>query len=359
MRLLFDSPEYCIYIHYSDGYDYCFRFYKDPSLGEARLRQIINSIKRKFSYTSTKRFFMTYRLAKIMDYSKKYTYPDYFKSTTDSSPVKNMAYVSFEEKNDGRPICLISQGEHKGQVCFLYQNNDSAAASASASSSGSDSTEIRRRTAFSLPKGSKFEVIPNTDEHKRDVYYIAGASGSGKSYFVKGLIEKYRKLYPAREVYLCSQLEEDETLDSMRPKIKRISPASFLESPPVLDEFKDCMMCFDDFDSLPKAELQAVWNCINLIAIQGRHTHTSLAVISHYLSNYKSTKLILNECTQLVVYPQATSNHELRYLLKKKMGLEEEEIRGLKKKGSRWICFSCMYPQYMITENQVEVLHQS
>lgn len=302
---------------------------------------------------------MTDGLAKIMDFSKKYTYPDYFKSTTNSSPVNSMAYLSFEEKKDGRPICLISQGEHKGQVCFLYQNDDSAAASASASSSGTEVSETRRRTAFSLPKGSKFEVIPNTDENKRDVYYIAGASGSGKSYFVKGLIEKYRKLYPDREVYLCSQLEEDETLDSMRPKIKRISPASFLESPPVLDEFKDCMMCFDDFDSLPKAELQAIWNCINLIAIQGRHTRTTLAVISHYLSNYKMTKLIINECTQLVVYPQATSNHELRYLLKKKMGLDEEEIRGLKKKGSRWICFACMYPQYMIAENQVEVLHQS
>ena len=46
-----------------------------------------------------------------------------------------------------------------------------------------------------LNKDMKFQPTPNTT-HERDVYYVCGPSGSGKSYFTKQYIENYHKEFP-------------------------------------------------------------------------------------------------------------------------------------------------------------------
>ena len=42
-----------------------------------------------------------------------------------------------------------------------------------------------------------FQLIPN-DGVARDICYVTGASGSGKSYFTKQYADQYRKIYPKR-----------------------------------------------------------------------------------------------------------------------------------------------------------------
>lgn len=253
-----------------------------------------------------------------------------------------MPHLSFHEKKDGTAIARISEGDHKGEILYCYE--------------GDGIGDKKGLKQFSLPKGNKFQVLPNPNPEKRDVLYVCGASGCGKSYFIKGMVENYRKLFPDREVYLATQLEEDETLDSLKPPIKRIRISSFLEKPPKIDEFEDCFFIADDFDTLPKAELNALWNVIDMIAIQGRHTRTSLGVISHYISNYKTTRLILNEANKVVVYPQATSLGNLRYMLERKFGIDVDKIKEFKRMKTRWVCLYAMYPQYYITETGAGLL---
>lgn len=107
-------------------------------------------------------------------------------------------------------------------------------------------SECDNDKAIELPDDSVFQPIPNADPKARDVYYVAGQSGSGKSYFARGIAENYKKLYPDREIYLISKLNEDSTLDSMKiGKPKRISLQSLVDDPPELDEFKDCLVIFD------------------------------------------------------------------------------------------------------------------
>ena len=107
-------------------------------------------------------------------------------------------------------------------------------------------TDKDNDASVSLPDDSTFQPIPTADPKARDVYYVAGQSGSGKSYFARGICENYKKLYPDREIYLISKLQEDSTLDSMKVgKPKRISLQSLVDDPPELDEFKDCMVVFD------------------------------------------------------------------------------------------------------------------
>lgn len=213
-------------------------------------------------------------------------------------------------------------------------------------------------TMFELPDDSSFEILPNCDKTKRDIGYLGAMAGSGKSYMARAFAEKYRKLWPDREVYLISQLAEDETLDKMKGgPPTRIKVETIVEDFPELTDFENCLVIFDDFDTYPDEILNPVLRLIDLIAIQGRHTITSMLVLTHYLTNYKKTRLILNEATFFVVYPQSTSFKALQYLLGTHLGLDKEDLARIKKLG-RWCVISKNYPQYMISQHFTKILHQ-
>lgn len=201
-----------------------------------------------------------------------------------------------------------------------------------------------------------FEPIPTTDPKRRDCYYIAGQSGSGKSYIAKGLAEHYHKLWPDREVYLVSKLEQDDTLDACK-FIKRIKIQSFVDDYPDLEEFRNCFIIFDDYDTLSGDSGKVVAKIIDDLGIQGRHTVTQMACLSHYLTNYKATRLILSETTHIVVYPQSTAYHPLKYLLKNYVGVDEEDIKRHRKNGSRWLLYGKGHPSYMLSQKDCELLH--
>jgi hypothetical protein len=213
--------------------------------------------------------------------------------------------------------------------------------------------------SIELDGDAMFQPIPSADEDKREVWYIAGASGSGKSYFARGLAEAYKKLYPDREIYLISKLNDDETLDKMKVgKPKRINVNTLISHPPELDEFKDCMVLFDDYDTFSPPYDKIVMRLIDDLATMGRHTRTTMCLMTHRLTNYSKTRLVLNEATHIVVYPLATSFHPLKYLLKQYVGLDEKEVRAIKSSGSRWVCFHKNFPQYQITEHSAKLLNQ-
>lgn len=221
--------------------------------------------------------------------------------------------------------------------------------------------EIKREsdndTSIELPDDSCFQPIPSPDPTKRQVYYVAGQSGAGKSYFARGIAENYKKLYPEREVYLISKLQEDETLDKMKiGKPKRISLQSLLEDPPELEEFRDCLVIFDDWDTLDKPYFGVVHKLIEDLCIMGRHTNTSMLILSHYLSNYGKTRLILGEVNYIVLYPLATSQKAMSYVAQHYGGLDKEHIAEFKRLG-RWVMISKNYPSYILSAQKVSLPH--
>jgi len=209
-----------------------------------------------------------------------------------------------------------------------------------------------------LPDDSTFHLIPNPDKDKRSVYYIAGASGSGKTYIARGLAEGYKKLFPSRQVYLISKLKEDSTLDTMKiGRPLRIDVQSLIDNYPTIDEFKDCMVIFDDYDTFTDKAGKVVQQLIDDLAIQGRHTNTTMLCLTHYITNYKKTALMLNEAMYYIIYPQSTSFSSLKYLLATRVGMSKEEIQGLRKMG-RWVCIYKNYPQFLISQHTAKILHQ-
>jgi hypothetical protein len=217
----------------------------------------------------------------------------------------------------------------------------------------------KKDTSIEIPDDCNFNLIPSTDPNTRQIYYIAGASGSGKSYVARGLAEMYKKIFPEREIYLISKLNEDSTLDNMTiGKPKRINIQSLVDDYPPIEDFKDCMIIFDDYDTFEGKTGKVVQQLIDDLAIQGRHTNTTMLCLTHYITNYKKTRLMLNEASHFIVYPQATSFSALKYLLGTHIGLTQDEIHNLKKLGSRWVCISKNYPQYLISQHFAKILHQ-
>jgi len=219
------------------------------------------------------------------------------------------------------------------------------------------------KKSIELPDDLFFQPIPDTDQNTRNIWYVAGASGCGKSYSAKTIANNYIKMYPDRDIYVISKLDQDETLDNILKPVIRLPYSDFLDNPPDINTFYNCMVIFDDFDTIgPKKLLDAVLSFIDDISIMGRkhkdgQGNISMVVISHYLTNYKKTRLILNECDYMTLFPQATSAHALNYVLKNYVGMEKDDVKKLKKLG-RWVMIHKFYPQFVLSQQKAYLLHQ-
>jgi hypothetical protein len=210
-----------------------------------------------------------------------------------------------------------------------------------------------------LPPGSTFELVPSSDPEKRQIFYIAGASGSGKSHIAKRLASEYQRIFPKRDVFLVSKLKEDATLDSMENPPVRLKIEKLVETPlKDLEPLRNSMVIFDDYDTLEGKEGKAVQQLIDDICIMGRHTVTSILILSHHLSNFKKTRLCLTEATNFVLYPQSTGNHALNYFLKTYVGMGPKEVANLKKSGSRWLMIHKNFPIFYVTETEASLLNE-
>jgi len=65
-----------------------------------------------------------------------------------------------------------------------------------------------------LTKG-KFQLGPNS-KNERDVAYVFGQSGSGKSYFVVDLVNQYKKSHPKNRIFLFTTVYDVSTIDTIK-----------------------------------------------------------------------------------------------------------------------------------------------
>ena len=219
-------------------------------------------------------------------------------------------------------------------------------------------TSSESSTEIQLPPSSTFSILPTNEKKARDVFYICGPSGSGKSYVAKAISEEYHKMHPDRNIYLVSKLTEDSTLDKLKYLI-RLDPAKLVENPIVdLKPLEESLIIFDDIENFDKATDKAIQDLVNQVASTGRHNVTSMIYITHLLSDYKRTRLVLMEATGYVLYPQSTGSHALNYMLKTYVGMDAKESQALRKAGSRWVYIRKHYPSVLVTEHSAKIMNQ-
>ena len=206
-----------------------------------------------------------------------------------------------------------------------------------------------KNKVFNIDNNSLTPIFnPNED---RKVFYICGMSGCGKSTFTSDLIGNYIKMFPKNKVFLFSNKQNDPVLDKHDKLIRIELNDELIEDPINLDELNNSLIVYDDIEYIPNKLIGEELDRIrDLILQQGRSYKISFCYISHQLTNYKNTRIILNECHSCVLFPKMTTTYSLKYLLEKYFGFNKNDIIKLKNLNSRWVCINKV-PPYVLHQN--------
>jgi hypothetical protein len=218
---------------------------------------------------------------------------------------------------------------------------------------------------FKEENPQKIEMIENSNDEeyyfpipqkKSERLYISAPSGAGKSTFIGKYLGELRKISKNRPIFLFSRVEVDKPLDIFKPIRIPLNREIFDENPLVPEDFRDCILIFDDIDTLiDKPLLKYLQHFRDDLLECGRHYGITTISTTHQILNFTETRKLLNEATAIIIFPKATGNYQLRSFLERYMGYDREEIEHIKKLPSRWLYLSKEYPLYMIYEKGIIV----
>jgi len=243
---------------------------------------------------------------------------------------------TFNKKTNGVKNRLIATIQKKGDETDVYLNIDPKT--------------IKTGLITSIV-GNGDKIIPIIDKSLRSVIYVAGASGSGKSYFVAKWIYNALQFYKGEEVFLFSPIKNDPSFENLKytaielnQDIKEMS----------VEDFKDSFIIFDDCDTIRDKNVASLVSALRDELLEtGRHTSTKMVITSHLISNFKETRRILNEATAIVIYPNSSGTYSIKQYLKTYLGLNKEQIKRILNIKDRWCLISKTYPIYILTESEI------
>lgn len=214
---------------------------------------------------------------------------------------------------------------------------------------------------ISTDEKDKFEQIPNIKLDKegkvedcREVVYIAGRSGSGKSWYANQYALKYQKMFPHNPIYIISSVDdgakdmykslEEKALDN---NVVRVPKEDIEALDPV--NFANCLVIFDDCGQFKKPFIEQCSNLRDALLEIGRHKNVYMLCIEHLLFQYKDTRRLLNEATNVVFFPASNFHHIQRYC-KEIAGIDLPNIKKIKDIKSRWCTVFTSYPLVVMGE---------
>jgi hypothetical protein len=183
------------------------------------------------------------------------------------------------------------------------------------------------------------ELVPMFDDTlERQVFMIAGMSGSGKSTFTAGLCRTYKKQFPDNKIILFSNKPQDPVFDRLEYIERIVINEDLLKDPITLNEIENSLVLFDDVEYSTNKDIDKELDRIQyLILQQGRSYKVSFVYISHQANNHRQTRVILNECHSVTIFPAMCTRYSLHYLLNKYFGFSKDQINKLCKLPSRAI----------------------
>lgn len=224
---------------------------------------------------------------------------------------------------------------------------------------------------FRLETQQEITPLPTQE---RQVIFCSGPQNSGKTHRMAWYCYYWSKMFPDRPIIIISRLDHDETFDHdqfsvLERKIQRMKPdQGWLEQRPKLEEFQDCLVCFDDImcsnwveDSDYKEQskmnkmIQSIVEELAIdIAQNGRHHHIGLFVTSHDLYDKgRGVGKMVKDCTDFILYPPKSSEHHLNYFVTEYIGLTKKKLEEMKSIQSRWIWIHKDAPRYFMWDHGV------
>ena len=244
-------------------------------------------------------------------------------------------------ENQGTPIALIKSSKNKKNHLLSIDKDSNA------------------RTIFNdlkLKNEEMFQQLPDPSI-ERQILYITGRSGSGKSYYTKKYLEQYKNIYPKNPIYIFSALDNDVSLDDLKG-LKRIKLNDELLNEELTSvDFENSICIFDDTDCITNKKILKKINEIKDSILQtGRHHNVSAIITTHTACNGSMTKMILNECHSITIFPCGLGNRSLKYLLDSYLGFDKNQIKKIKNIPSRWITIIKSFPMIILSEKEAYVL---
>jgi len=214
-------------------------------------------------------------------------------------------------------------------------------------------------TEIHLDEGEEFIKAVDDDNGKgREVQYISGQSGAGKSYLTMQYIKKYKKKYPDRQIYVFSHLDTCDTLDVIKDLRRiKIKSEDFLNRPISGVDFKDSLVIFDDCDCLSNKRVKdRVYQLMDEMLQTGRHHRISVIVTSHLMTAGKETRIPLAEAHVITIFPKASGFKALEYIGEAYIGMDRKEVRSLKQIEGRHVSIIRKHPRCQLTTKTCKML---
>jgi hypothetical protein len=248
----------------------------------------------------------------------------------------------------GRPLCKIVGGKYNGNVISVSDTR-------CGESTDDSPLAVQEFKGLKIPNNSVFQLIPNP-KTEREILYISGCSGSGKSYFARKYLEQYKKTFKDNDIYLFSSLPHDESIDSVKPKRIRIDE-SLVSDPLPIESFENSICLFDDIDVISnKAIRGAVYALLNKVLEIGRHLRISCICTMHLPTNGNETRRILNESHYVIYFPHSAGG-KIRYMLETYVGVDKKMMNKFRRMNTRAVCIAKHFPMIYITEHEVSLLN--
>lgn len=187
---------------------------------------------------------------------------------------------------------------------------------------------------------------------QREVIYVSGASGSGKSYFTKCYTKMWQKMHPEKDVYIFSKIQDDESLQGIKEPYYIPIDESLILDPINLQDMRDSLVILDDVDQVGDKQItEALNNLIGGLLEHSRHYNTWVVITSHLLNgnDKKRSRTIHNECTATVLFPHAINHMALKYWCNNYLGISDKKtLEAIQNSTSRYVWINKRYPMHVI-----------
>lgn len=208
---------------------------------------------------------------------------------------------------------------------------------------------------------NQFTPIPIIKHNELNAisYFIAGTSGSGKSYYTAKLVNNIltQPRFENGHIFLISgQTKPDPAYeDNIKSYFKLDMEHEDFYSL-TYNDFENCIVIFDDTTSLGnRGREQFVFNLQKSLSENARKNNIALINISHQSRDFVKTKYIIHEATNYVLFPSSSWN-DSRKFLKSYMDYDEDELKEVKKlsRHTRGICIHKSNPQYILSDHLIK-----
>lgn len=239
-------------------------------------------------------------------------------------------------KNKGRPIGLIKGGKHNKKMIYFNEKGK----------------KLTGKNEIKIDDG---KIIPLPNKKVVEKIYISAPSGAGKTTWVASWLKQFKKMFRGDEIYIISSIPYDKPLDDLDPIRIDINEDLINEGMMDGEDFEDSVIVFDDVDTIQNNYYRKyIEQLRDYLLEQGRHFNCRMLMTHHLLSNFKKTRVMLNESTACVLFPKVNGNNIKRFL-EFYFGFDKEQIDKIRNLPSRWVAIYKTYPFYIMYEKGVYV----